>query len=151
MRMIEGGEDPKYIVRRMMRFASEDVGNINPEALILASAVQNTVTFLGLPESNTALVQLATYLANSKKDNSSYVAVCDIKEDIKKYGPLDVPMHLKNAVTKLDKEMGYGNGVQYAHNFENKKTYQQHLPDKLKDKKYYRNSFERKKDGKKDL
>ncbi len=151
MRMIEGGEDPKYIVRRMMRFASEDIGNANPQALILASAVQNTVTFLGYPECDTALVQLATYLAESPKDNSSYVAVCDAREDIKNFGPLDVPTHLKNAVTPLDKEMGYGKGVKYAHNFESKKVEQEHLPEKLKGRKYYRNSFERKKDGRKDL
>ena len=151
MRMIEGGEDPKYIVRRMMRFASEDIGNANPQALILASATQNTVNFLGLPECNTALVQLATYLALSEKDNSCYVAVCDIKEDIKKYGPLDVPVHLKNAVTDLDKKMGYGKGIKYAHNFKDKKVEQIHLPKELQNKKYYKNSFERKKEGKKDL
>ncbi len=151
LRMIEGGEDPKYIVRRMMRFASEDIGNINPEALILASAVQNTIHFIGLPECDTAIVQLATYLAKSPKDNSSYVASCDIKEDIKKYGPLDVPANLKNAVTNLDKQMGYGKGMEYAHNFEDKKVKQEHLPEKLKGKKYYKNSFERKQEGKNDL
>ena len=151
MRMLEAGEDPKYIVRRMIRFASEDIGNADPQALILANAVQNTVHFLGMPECNTAVVQLATYLALAPKNNSSYVAVCDIQEDIKKYGSLPVPDDLKNAVTGLDEKMGYGKNMKYIHNSKEQKINLNHLPEKLKNKKYYKNSFERKKEGKKDL
>jgi len=149
--MLEAGEDPKYIVRRMIRFASEDVGNADPQALILANAVQNTVSFLGMPECNTAVVQLATYLALAPKDNSSYVAVRDIQEDIKKYGSLPVPDDLKNAVTPLDEKIGYGKNMKYIHNSKDHKINLNHLPEKLKGKKYYKNSFERKKEGKKDL
>ncbi len=151
IRMLESGEDPKYIVRRMMRFASEDIGNSDPQALILASAVQNTVHFLGYPECNTALTQLATYLALAPKDNSCYTAVEDVKNDIQQYGSLPVPNNLKNAVTDLDQKLGYGKNMTYVHNNPNQKIKINHLPEKLKNKKYYRNSFERKKEGKKDL
>ena len=151
MRMVEAGEDPKYIVRRMIRFASEDVGNADPEALKLAIAVKEAVMFLGYPECDNALVQLAVYLAKAPKDNSAYVASIEAREDIKKYGPLAVPLHLRNAESDLMKSWGYGKGYQYAHNKEAVKVVQEHLPEKLKGKKYYKNSYERKQEGSDDL
>ncbi len=151
MRMCEGGEDPKYIVRRLIRFASEDVGNADPEALKLAIATKEAVMFLGLPECDTALVQLAAYLANAPKDNSAYVATMDAKEDIKKFGALGVPKHLRNAVTKLMKSWNYGKGYKYAHNEKGAQVKQNHLPQELIGKKYYKNSYERKQEGKDDL
>jgi len=151
MRMIEGGEDPKYIVRRMIRFASEDIGNADPQALMLAIATKEVVMFLGLPECDTALVQLAVYLAKAPKDNSSYVATIEAKEDIKKHGALGVPLHLRNADTKLMKSWGYGKGYKYAHNEDGAKVEQEHLPEELKGKKYYKNSHERKQEGKSNL
>ncbi len=137
MRMIEGGEDPKYIIRRMMRFASEDVGNADPQALILASAAKQAVEFLGYPECNTALVQTAAYLAKAPKSNASYKAVNLAKEDIKNTGNLPVPLHLRNAETKLMKDLGYGEGYKYAHDYKDAKVDQEHMPEKLKEKKYY--------------
>ncbi|HFC36389.1 MAG TPA: replication-associated recombination protein A [Candidatus Moranbacteria bacterium] len=138
MRMIKGGEDPKYIVRRMIRFASEDIGNANPEALRVAIATKEAVLFLGLPECNTALVQCAIYLAKSPKSNACYVATQRASDDIEKLGPLPVPLHLRNAATKLMKEWGYGKGYKYAHDFKNAKVNQEHLPKELKGRKYYR-------------
>ncbi len=151
MRMIEGGENPKYIVRRMMRFASEDIGNADPQALTVAVATKEAVMFLGLPECNTALIQCAVYLAKAPKDNSCYVATIEAGADIKQYGPLPVPLHLRNAETKLMKSWGYGKDYKYAHNVKGAKVKQQHLPDKLAKKRYYKNSFQRKIEGKKDL
>jgi putative ATPase len=151
MRMVEGGEDPKYIVRRMIRFASEDIGNADPEALNLAIATKDVVMFLGYPECDTALVQLAVYLAKAEKDNSAYVATIEAKEDIKKFGALDVPLHLRNADTKLMRSWGYGDGYKYAHNEEGAVVEQEHLPEELKGKKYYKNSFERKHGDESDL
>ncbi len=137
MRMIKGGEDPKYIVRRMIRFASEDIGNANPEALQIAVATKEAVLFLGLPECNTALIQCATYLAKSPKSNACYVATQKASDDIEKFGPLTVPLHLRNAATKLMKEWGYGKDYKYAHNFKNARVNQEHLPKELKGRKYY--------------
>lgn len=151
MRMVEGGEDPKYIVRRLIRFASEDVGNADPEALKLAIAAKEVVTFLGLPECDTALVQLAVYLAQAPKDNSAYVATMEARGDIKKHGPLGVPLHLRNAPTKLMKDWDYGKGYKYAHNEDGASVEQEHLPEELEGKKYYKNSYERRQEGKEDL
>ncbi len=151
MRMIEAGEDPKYIVRRMIRFASEDVGNADPEALQLAVAVKDAVEFLGYPECDTALVQLAAYLARAPKDNSAYVASIETREDIKKHGPLPVPLHLRNAESGLMKNWGYGNGYKYAHNEKNARVEQEHLPKELHDRKYYKTSYERIKEDQKGL
>ncbi len=137
MRMIEAGEDPKYIVRRMIRFASEDIGNADANALILAISVKEAVMFLGYPECNTALVQLAIYLAKAPKSNSSYSAVNLAKAEIKQSGNLPVPLHLRNAPTQLMRDLDYGKGYKYAHDYENASVEQQHLPDKIKDKKFY--------------
>jgi putative ATPase len=135
--MLEAGEDPLYIARRLLRFASEDIGNANPNALLLANQVYDTCQKLGMPECNTALVQLAQFLADAKKDNSAYRAVNQAQEDIKKFGNLPVPLHFRNAPTKLMKDIGYGEGYEYDHNLETKKSDQQCLPDKLKDRNYF--------------
>ena len=136
--MIEGGEDPKYIVRRMIRFASEDIGNADPMALVVAVAVKSAVEFLGYPECNTALVQLAVYLAKSPKDNRVYRAVGNASEEIRKSGNLPVPFVMRNAPTKLMKELGYGEGYKYAHSStEEEIAEQERLPPELKDRKFY--------------
>jgi len=137
MRMIEAGEDAEYIIRRMIRFASEDIGNANPDALRIAIAGLDAVRFLGYPECNTALIQVATYLASSVKSNKVYEAVNKAKEDIARTGNLPVPLHIRNAPTDLMKEIGYGKGYKYAHDFKDAKVEQEHLPDELKDAKYY--------------
>jgi len=142
MRMLEGGEDPKYIARRMIRFASEDIGNADPQALSLAIAAKEAVLFLGMPECSTALIQCATYLAQAPKSNACYRAVLAAQQDIKKYGPLPVPLHLRNASTKLMKEWSYGRGYKYAHDFKDAKVDQEHLPPELKGRQYYREKDE---------
>jgi len=137
MRMVEGGEDPKYIIRRMIRFASEDIGNADPQALVVAAAAKDAVEFLGYPECNTALVQTAIYLAKAPKSNAVYEAVLKAQEDIQRTGNLPVPLHLRNAPTKLMKDLGYGLGYKYAHNYKDAKVEQEHFPSELKGKKYY--------------
>jgi putative ATPase len=139
-RMLQAGEDPLYIARRLLRFASEDIGNADPNAVIMANAVYETCQKLGMPECGVTLIQLAIYLSKAPKDNSAYVAENLIKKDIEKYGNLPVPMHLRNAPTKLMKEKGYGKGYEYDHNLKSKKSNQQCLPDKLKGKKYVKTS-----------
>ena len=137
MRMIEAGEDPKYIVRRLIRFASEDIGNADINALAVAINAKNAVEFLGYPECNTALIQTAIYLAQAPKSNKVYEAINLAKEEIKLTGNLPVPLHLRNAETNLMKELGYGKGYKYAHNFPEAKVEQEHMPEELKGKKYY--------------
>jgi len=137
MRMIEGGEDPKYIIRRMIRFASEDIGNADPNALQVAVAAKEAVDFLGMPECDTALIQAAAYLAKAKKSNAVYQAVTRARKDIKRTGNLPVPFVLRNAPTQLMKELGYGAGYKYAHNYKDAKIEQKHLPDELEGRKYY--------------
>jgi len=135
-RMLSAGEDPLYIARRMIRFASEDIGNADPQALILANSVYEACAKVGMPECEGFLIQLAIYLSKAPKDNSAYVAELSVKEDIEKYGNLPVPMNIRNAPTKLMKELGYGKGYEYDHDLKNKKSNQQCLPDKLAGKKY---------------
>jgi putative ATPase len=137
MRMLQAGEDPLYLARRMLRFASEDIGNSNPNALLLANQVYDAVKNLGMPECETALVQLAQYLANSTKDNSAYTASNQAKSDIQTYGTLPVPLHLRNAPTKLMKDLEYGKDYIYDHDVEGKKSGQQCMPDKLKNQDYF--------------
>jgi putative ATPase len=137
MRMLEAGEDPLFIVRRMVIFAAEDIGNADPHALPLAVAAKEAVHFVGLPEARIPLAQVATYLATAPKSNASYQAMLAASEDVKKYGPLAVPIHLRNAPTKLMKGLGYGKGYQYAHDYEGAVIDQQHLPDALKERRYY--------------
>ena len=136
--MLHAGEDPLYVARRLIRFASEDIGNADPEALQLALAVFDACDRVGMPECQIFLVQLAAYLAKAPKDNSAYLAETKALEDVKKYGNLPVPLKLRNAPTKLMKEIGYGKGYKYAHNFEPEELKGEvYLPDKLKGKKYY--------------
>jgi len=137
MRMLEAGEDPLYIARRLIRFASEDIGIADPHALLVATAAYDACHFIGMPECDVILAQAAVHLSLSPKSNSLYMAVLSARSDIRQYGNLDVPMNIRNAPTKLMKTMGYGKDYQYAHNFKDAKVYQQHLPDRLKGKKYY--------------
>ena len=136
-RMLEAGEDPEFIARRMIIFASEDIGNANPTALVVAVAAAQALQFVGLPEAQLNLAQAATYLAKAPKSNASYLALLRAQEDVKKYGNLPVPLHLRNAPTKLMKDLGYGKNYQYPHNFPQSKVKQEYLPKELKGKKYY--------------
>lgn len=135
-RMLVGGEDPLYIARRLLRFASEDIGNSDPQALILANTVFESCQKLGRPECDIFLIQLCEYLGKAPKSNASYVALSQAQEDVYKYGSLPVPMVIRNAPTKLMKDLGYGKGYKYAPEYKDKKLDQQHFPDELKDRKY---------------
>ncbi len=135
-RMLSAGEDPLYVARRLLRFASEDIGNADPQAVILANSVYESCQKLGMPECEVFLIQLAIYLSNAPKDNSAYMAELKVKEDIEKFGNLPVPLNIRNAETKLMKDIGYGKGYEYDHDLPNKKSEQQCLPDKLKNRKY---------------
>jgi len=137
-RMLEGGEDPKFIARRMVIFASEDVGNADPLALIVATAVFQAVEFVGLPEAQINLAQGTTYLASRPKDNASYVGLLEALQDARKFGNLEVPFHLRNAVTSLMRNLGYGQGYRYVHDDPSAKSEQTHLPEHLRGKRYYR-------------
>jgi putative ATPase len=136
-RMIEGGEDVKFIARRMLIFASEDVGNANPNALLLANATFEAVNKIGYPESRIILSQCATYLASSVKSNASYEAIGLALEAVSKYGDLPVPLHIRNAPTKLMKNMDYGKGYKYAHSFEGNFADQEYLPEKIAATRFY--------------
>ena len=136
-RMLEAGEDPLYIVRRLIRFASEDVGNADPQALVVAVSAMQACHFVGMPECDLALAQAVTYLAASPKSNSLYAAYGEVKADVRKYGALPVPLHIRNAPTRLMKELGYGKGYKYAHNFPDHIVDQEHMPEKLKGRRYY--------------
>jgi putative ATPase len=137
-RMVEGGEDPRFIARRMVIFASEDVGNANPQALLVATAVFQAVEFVGLPEAQINLAQGTTYLASCPKDNASYAGLLEAAQDAREFGNLPVPLHLRNAVTSLMKDLGYGKGYRYVHEDPAAKKEQGHLPDQLKGKRYYK-------------
>jgi len=135
-RMIESGEDPRFIARRMVVFSSEDIGNADPRAIQVATAVAHAVEYVGLPEAQINLAQGVTYLSTAPKSNASYKALLMAKEDAKK-GSFGVPMHLRNAVTSLMKDIGYGKDYKYAHDEPDKKTDQKHFPQELGEKKYY--------------
>lgn len=137
-RMLEAGEDPKFIARRMVIFASEDVGNADPLAIVVASAVAQAVQFVGLPEAQINLAQGTTYLAARPKDNASYRGLLEALEDAKAHGNLGVPLHLRNAVTSLMKGLGYGEGYRYVHDDPGARTDQPHLPEPLTQRRYYR-------------
>lgn len=137
-RMIEAGEDPLFIARRMVIFASEDIGMADPQALQLAVATMQACDMVGLPECKINLAHCATYLATAPKDNSSYAGLLSAEEDVKKTLNEPVPLHLRNPVTDLMKDIGYGKGYQYAHNMPDKKPTHGHLPKKLEGRKYYR-------------
>ena len=136
-RMIEGGEDVKFIARRMLIFASEDIGNANPNALLLANNTFQAVNVIGNPESRIILSQCAIYLASSAKSNASYMAINEAIDVVRRQGDLPVPLHLRNAPTRLMKEMNYGKNYQYAHNFEKNFVEQNFLPDELNGKTFY--------------
>ena len=136
-RMLEAGEDPLYIARRLVRFASEDVGMADPQALVIAMAAQQAVHFIGMPEGNLALAQAAVYLATAPKSNSLYQAYSKVQEEIKQSPAESIPLHLRNPVTPLMKETGYGQGYKYAHDYPGHFVEQQNLPDSLQGKHYY--------------
>ena len=136
-RMIEGGEDVKFIARRLLIAASEDIGNANPTALILANNTFQAFAVLGNPESRIILSQCAVYLANSPKSNASYLAINNALNIVQKTGDLSVPMHLRNAPTKLMKDLEYGKNYKYAHDFENNFIEQEFLPDEISGTKLY--------------
>lgn len=136
-RMIEGGEDVKFIARRLLILASEDIGNANPNALLLANATFEAVNKIGYPESQLILSQCAIYLASSPKSNSATVAIGEAMAAVKQYGDLPVPLHIRNAPTKLLKDLGYKKGYEYSHDFENNFSSQEYLPDAIKGKQLY--------------
>jgi putative ATPase len=136
-RMIEGGEDVKFIARRLLILASEDIGNANPTALIMANSTFQAVTSVGLPESRILLSQCAIYLANAPKSNSAYTAINEAQELVRKTGDLSVPLHLRNAPTQLMKDLDYGKNYQYAHHHENNFAIQEFLPDAISNTKFY--------------
>lgn len=136
-RMIEGGEDVKFIARRMVIFASEDIGNANPNAQLLATSTFQAVSMIGYPESRIILSQCATYLAGSAKSNAAVEAIGAAMAAVTQTGDLPVPLHLRNAPTKLMKEMNYGKDYKYAHQFEDNFTLQEYLPDQLKGTAFY--------------
>ena len=136
-RMLAAGEDPLYIARRMIRFASEDIGNADPQALTIAIAAQQAFHFIGLPEGELALAQAAAYLATAQKSNSLYTGYGRVKEIINKTGYLPVPLHIRNAPTKLMKELDYGKDYKYAHDYNDAYVPQEYLPDKLLGQKFY--------------
>ena len=137
-RMLEGGEDPKFIARRMIILASEDIGNADPYALTLATSCFTAVDYIGMPEARIVLSQAATYLASCPKSNTSYAAINEAMSDVKTKPDEPVPLHLRNAPTKLMENLGYGAEYKYSHDFENSFVEQQYLPDGLKSKVYYR-------------
>lgn len=137
VRMLEGGEDPLYILRRMVRFASEDIGLADPNALTITISAKESFEFIGPPEGYLAIIEAAIYLALSPKSNSLYLTYQNVKEDIKNFQSLPVPYHIRNAPTKLMKEIGYSSGYKYPHNFDDSIVNQSYLPEELKNKKYF--------------
>jgi putative ATPase len=146
-RMIEGGEDPLFIARRLVIFASEDVGNADPQALQVAVAAQSAVAFVGMPEGFYPLSQCTTYLATAPKSNASGAAYLEALEAVRKHGALPVPLHVRNAPTPLMKEQGYGRGYRYPHDYEGARVEQDYLPEPLRGTRFYRPTG----DGKKEV
>ena len=136
-RMIEGGEDPLFIARRMLIFASEDIGNANPNALLLANATFDAVSKIGYPECRINLSQCACYLACSAKSNATYMALERAQSAVRQWGDLPVPLHIRNAPTKLMKQLGYHEGYKYAHDYDGNFTEQEYLPQGLEGTKFY--------------
>ncbi len=136
-RMLDGGEDPKFIARRMIVLASEDIGNADPHALVLATSAFTAVDYIGMPEARIVLAQAATYLAAAPKSNASYMAIEGAMHDVRSLPNLPVPLHLRNAPTKLMEDLGYAKEYKYSHNYDDHFVEQQYLPDNLKDKMYY--------------
>jgi putative ATPase len=136
-RMIEGGEDVKFIARRMVILASEDIGNANANALLLANAAFEAVNKIGYPEARLILSQCATYLASSPKSNAAYMAIGQALAAVKEHGDLPVPLHIRNAPTRLMKNLDYGKGYEYAHEYDNNFSPQEYLPEKIKGSTFY--------------
>ena len=139
-RMLEAGEDPLYIARRLVRFASEDVGMADPQALVVAVAAQQAVHFVGMPEGNLALAQAVVYLATAPKSNSLYKAYSEVQEDVQSTQAEPVPLHLRNPATRLMKELGYGKGYKYPHDFPGHFVTEQYLPQALRHRRDYKPS-----------
>jgi putative ATPase len=137
-RMLEAGEDPLYIARRLVRMAVEDIGLADPQALSLSIAARDAVDFIGMPEGNLALAQAAVYLSIAPKSNALYLAYSDVQQDVERTSAEPVPLHIRNAPTGLMKGLGYGSGYQYAHDLQDKVADMQCLPDNLRDREYYR-------------
>ena len=137
-RMLEGGEEIRFIARRMVVLASEDIGNADPTALILATSCFTAIASVGMPEARIILAQTAAYLASAPKSNASYRAIEEALDDVRKLPNLAVPLHLRNAPTSLMKDIGYGDGYQYSHDYKGGFSEQQYLPDNLMEKLYYR-------------
>lgn len=136
-RMLDGGEDVKFIARRLIILAAEDIGNANPNALLLANACFQSVTVIGLPEARIILSQATTYLATCDKSNASYAAINDALAFVKDQPAFSVPLHLRNAPTKLMKEMDYGKGYKYSHDFQGQENHQEFLPQEMAGKQFY--------------
>lgn len=136
-RMIEGGEDVKFIARRMVIMASEDIGNANPTALVIATNTFQAVTLIGFPESRIILAQCTTYLACSPKSNASYMAINNAVQKVKETGDLSVPLHIRNAPTRLMKDLGYGKGYKYSHQYKGNFEEQEYLPEEISATKFY--------------
>ena len=137
VRMLEGGEDPLYIARRLVRAASEDVGNADPQALILAVAVKEATHFIGMPEAGVALAQLATYLAAAPKSNAVYIGYGEAVHEVRQGDNPPVPLHIRNAPTRLMQDLGYGRGYQYAHDFDEQTAQMECLPESLLGRRFY--------------
>jgi putative ATPase len=135
--MLEAGEDPKYIARRLLILASEDIGNANPTALILANNTFQAVAAVGYPECDLILSQAVIYLSTSPKSNSAYLSIREAQKYVQHTGDLPVPLHLRNAPTRLMKELGYGADYLYPHNFENNFIEQEYLPEQVSGTKFY--------------
>lgn len=137
VRMLEGGEDPMYVARRMVRAASEDIGNADPHALTLAISVKEAVHFLGMPEAGVALAQLVSYLAAAPKSNAVYIGYGEAVREVRQGDNPPVPLHIRNAPTRLMKDVGYGRGYQYAHDFDEQTAAMECLPDSLAGRRFY--------------
>ena len=136
--MIEGGEDLKFIARRLVILASEDIGNANPTALVLANNTFQAVNTIGFPEARIILSQCTIYLATSQKSNASYTAIKEAQKLVKQTGDLSVPLSIRNAPTKLMKELGYGENYEYAHNYEGNFIAHEFLPEEIKGTSFYK-------------
>ncbi len=136
-RMLASGEDPVYVARRMVRFAVEDIGNADPDALRMALNGMETYRFLGSPEGDLALAQTAVYLATAPKSNAIYTAYKKVQETIKQTGSLETPLHIRNAPTKLMKSIGYGRDYKYAHDYQDAIVSQEYLPEKIRGQAFY--------------
>jgi putative ATPase len=146
-RMLETGEDPMFIARRIVILASEDIGNADPQALQTAVAAMQAVHLIGLPEAQLILTQAALYMALAPKSNSVLTAICQARADVREYGTLPVPLHLRNAPTSFMKGIGYGKGYKYAHDYPDNRVEQTHLPEEIKEKRYYLPGVNDPKDG----